>query len=105
MTTTPLNQPSLVVAPKLAADARTRAPQKISAAPAIGTPEFLALPTADRLLIYVDRLRYWLLGFTLLALCAGFNGQWRPEPDSALYLTIGRSLATGHGYSYMGTHN
>src|SRR4051812_15754141 len=99
MTTTPLNQPKLTIAPKIAVDARDRMPERTSATPGIGTPEFLALPTADRLLIYVDLLRYWILGFTLVALLAGFNGQWRPEPDSALYLTIGRSLAVGQGYS------
>ena len=31
----------------------------------------------------------------------GFNGQWRIEPDAALYLTLGRNLAQGRGYTYL----
>jgi hypothetical protein len=33
---------------------------------------------------------------------AGFNAQWRLEPDSALYLSIGQNLAHGHGYTFQG---
>jgi len=33
---------------------------------------------------------------------AGFNAQWRLEPDSALYLCVGKNLANGHGYTYQG---
>jgi hypothetical protein len=32
---------------------------------------------------------------------AGFNGQWRIEPDAALYLSLGRNLAEGRGYTYL----
>ena len=33
-------------------------------------------------------------------------GQWRIEPDSALYLSIARNLAEGQGYTYHGQpHN
>jgi hypothetical protein len=56
----------------------------------------------DRVLAFVDRHRCKLF----LALAAfyllGLSGQWRPEPDSALYLTIGRNLAVGEGYTYHG---
>ena len=38
----------------------------------------------------------------MLLYLAGFNGQWRLDADSALYLTIGRNLAEGQGYSYHG---
>jgi len=37
-----------------------------------------------------------LVGMYLLA----FNGQWRLEPDSALYLTLGRNVANGQGFTY-----
>ncbi len=38
----------------------------------------------------------------LVAYLLGFNGQWRMQPDSGLYLILGRSLATGNGYTYHG---
>ncbi|HZZ44651.1 MAG TPA: hypothetical protein VFE58_17075, partial [Tepidisphaeraceae bacterium] len=51
---------------------------------------------------FVDRYRKVLLGLVLVIYLAGFNGVWRPEPDSALYMTIGRNLAEGKGYTYLG---
>ncbi len=60
---------------------------------------------ADRLLAFADRYRWWLYGFTLLFYVASFNGQWRVQPDAALYLSIGRNLAEGHGYTYLGQTN
>src|SRR5438477_1709427 len=57
---------------------------------------------SERLLGWVDRHRY-LLFIAVAALYAlAFNGQWRVDADSALYLTIGRNLAQGHGYTYHG---
>lgn len=35
----------------------------------------------------------------------GFTGTWRPEPDAALYLNLGRNLAEGHGYTYLQVPN
>jgi hypothetical protein len=48
--------------------------------------------------------RYWwaMLGAVLVFYLAAFNGQWRVEPDSALYLSLARSLAAGQGYTYHG---
>src|SRR4051812_46038204 len=57
---------------------------------------------SDRLLAFVDRYRRWVLVLILGLYAAGFNGQWRLEPDSALYLSIGRNLVEGHGYTYHG---
>jgi hypothetical protein len=57
---------------------------------------------AERVLAWFDRHRRVLLAVTALLYFAAFNGQWRPEPDSALYLAIGRNLAEGQGYSYHG---
>ena len=37
-----------------------------------------------------------------LAWLASFNGQWRITPDSALYRSLGRSVASGEGMRYMG---
>jgi hypothetical protein len=56
----------------------------------------------ERVLAFVDRNRYRLYVALLAFYLLGFSGQWRPEPDSALYLTIGRNLATGEGYTYHG---
>ena len=33
---------------------------------------------------------------------ASINTHWLPSTDSALYLTIGRNLARGDGYTYQG---
>ncbi len=70
------------------------------------TPNTTAPPAgriaAHAMLGFYDRWRWVLLstlvGFYLLA----FTGQWLPEPDSALYLSIGRHLAQGEGYTYLG---
>jgi Dolichyl-phosphate-mannose-protein mannosyltransferase len=59
-----------------------------------------------------NRFVDWFLDFTyrhrrfcfLAVLClylVGFNGQWRVEPDAALYLSLGRNLAEGKGYTYL----
>jgi hypothetical protein len=55
-----------------------------------------------RVLAWVDRHRRVLLTVVVLLYVAAFNGQWRPEPDSALYLAVGRNLAEGRGYTYHG---
>lgn len=54
------------------------------------------------LLAWYDRHR--VAYFVVLALfyVAGFTGRWQPEPDAALYLSIGRNLAQGEGYNYHG---
>jgi hypothetical protein len=56
----------------------------------------------DRVLAFVDAHRRTLFALVLLLYLLGFNGQWRIERDSALYLSIGRSLSEGHGYTYQG---
>jgi len=49
---------------------------------------------------WLDRHRRWVwLGVGLLYL-AGFNGQWRIGPDSALHMTVARNLAAGAGYTH-----
>jgi len=55
---------------------------------------------SDLLLQWSDRYRRWAIGLLLLVYLAGFNGQWRPEPDSALYLALARNVADGQGYTY-----
>jgi 4-amino-4-deoxy-L-arabinose transferase-like glycosyltransferase len=62
-------------------------------------------PLSARLLAWADRRRWWLFGFVALLYVAGFNGQWRVSPDSALYASLGRSLAEGNGYTYQGEHH
>jgi hypothetical protein len=57
---------------------------------------------SDLLLAWADRYRRWIFAGLALLYVAGFNGHWRLEPDSALYLSIGRNLAEGKGYTYHG---
>jgi hypothetical protein len=56
----------------------------------------------DQFATIVDRHRG--LCFTLLAAAylLAFNGQWLMGPDSALYLSVGRNIALGRGYTYLG---
>lgn len=57
---------------------------------------------SDLVLAKVDQYRLWVvLGIVGLYICA-FNVNWRLEPDSALYLSIGRNLVEGQGYTYHG---
>jgi hypothetical protein len=57
---------------------------------------------SDKVLAIVDQYRdvlfLALFGMYLL----GFNGQWRVERDSALYLTLARNWSQGLGYTYRG---
>ncbi len=62
-------------------------------------------PACDRLLAVADRYRWWLFAAVAATFAAAFNGQWRVQPDAALYLSIGRNLAEGHGYTYLGQTN
>jgi hypothetical protein len=57
------------------------------------------LPSA-RLAAWVDRHRWWLMLAVAAVFVAAFNGQWRIGPDSALHMTIARSLVQGEGFSY-----
>ena len=54
----------------------------------------------DLLLHWADRWRRWLLSGLVLVYLLGLNGQWRIDPDSALYLSIARNIADGRGYTY-----
>jgi len=57
---------------------------------------------SDRILNFADRHRYKLFAALVGLYLLGINGHWRLEPDSALYLNIGRNLANGLGYTYHG---
>jgi hypothetical protein len=57
---------------------------------------------ASRLLMQVDRRRWWLFGLIVALHIVAFNGQWRISPDSALYSELGRNLAEGRGFTYQG---
>ncbi|MFW6336916.1 MAG: hypothetical protein ACOC3G_07290, partial [Phycisphaeraceae bacterium] len=48
------------------------------------------------------RRRGWLFAGLAGLYLAGFTGQWRIGEDSALYLTLARSLAEGEGYRFGG---
>jgi hypothetical protein len=59
-----------------------------------------------RSLEWLDQRRWWVFAFVGLLLLAGFNGQWRVNADSALYVELGRNLAEGEGFTYHGKpHN
>ncbi len=54
----------------------------------------------------IYRRRRVLFGTLLVLYALGFSNQWRVDPDSALYLSVGRNVALGHGYTYHGkTHH
>ncbi|MEX0655376.1 MAG: hypothetical protein WD151_14730 [Phycisphaeraceae bacterium] len=57
---------------------------------------------AERLALWLDGRRRWVFGLIALTYLAAYNGRWLIGPDSALYSTIGRNLAEGHGYTYHG---
>jgi hypothetical protein len=60
----------------------------------------------DSVLAAADRHRHFLFLSIAGLYLLGFNGQWQPEPDSALYLILARNLARGLGYTYHGLdHN
>ena len=59
-------------------------------------------PLIDRLMGGAARIRWVLFALILIAYLAGFNGQWRIDEDSALYLTLARNIADGHGYTLDG---
>jgi hypothetical protein len=62
-------------------------------------------PSPSSVLALADRWRLGLWAFVAVCYVGGFNGQWRMQPDAALYLSIGKNLATGHGFTYLGQPN
>ncbi len=61
--------------------------------------------TPPALLAFADRHRLALWTAMLCFYLAAFNGQWRIQSDAALYLSIGRNLAHGLGFTYLGEPN
>ena len=59
-------------------------------------------PPDLRVLEWVDRNRRWVFAVVLIFYAVTFNGRWRVNPDSALYMELGRNLAEGKGYTYHG---
>jgi len=49
-----------------------------------------------------DTLPFILMALISLVYLLLVNGHWKPTWDSAIYITVSRALATGHGYTYMG---
>ena len=56
----------------------------------------------DSVLAFADRHRRALWISVLVFYLLAFNGQWRIQSDAALYLSIGRNLAEGKGFTYLG---
>ncbi len=67
--------------------------------PGFGEPSVI---WSQWLLTWSDRYRRWVMLAILGIYLAGFNAQWRLEPDSALYLSVGQNLANGRGYTFQG---
>lgn len=57
-------------------------------------------PPTAAVLAWFDRHRRWLWLAIALLLFAGFNGQWRVGPDSAIHVTVARNLAEGSGLTH-----
>ncbi len=70
--------------------------------PPLSQPHAHDRRACNHLIELIDRYRWWVFAALIVLYLAGFNGQWHVEPDSALYLTIARNLATGQGYTYHG---
>jgi hypothetical protein len=70
-----------------------------------GTPIPDSFAPAARLLTWCDRNRRWLFAAVLVLYAAAFTGRWRINPDSAIYMSLGRSMAEGLGYVYNGEHH
>ena len=66
--------------------------------PALGSAE----DPLQRLRDGLARRRGWLFAGLAALYLASFTGQWRIGEDSALYLTLARSLAEGEGYRFGG---
>lgn len=82
------------------------APSPSAAAPANVVEWLRHRVISDLLLAWAERYRRWLLGGLLCVYIAGFNGHWRMSPDAGLFLSLGRNLAQGRGYTYLGQdHN
>ena len=79
--------------------------EETSRADAAASPASDVPALSSRLLAWADRNRWWLFVAVALLYLAGFNGQWRVSPDSALYASLGRNLAEGRGYTYQGEHH
>src|ERR1700687_1617518 len=86
----PVSGRTILLADRMDVPASTTLPPLTYASPAI-RPALLS----DRILLTADRHRRNLFVLLFAVYLLGFSGQWRLEPDSALYLTIGRNLATG----------
>jgi hypothetical protein len=57
------------------------------------------------LLAWFDRNRRWLFAAIVVLYLASFTGRWRTNPDSAIYMSLGRSLAETGKYTYNGEHH
>ena len=59
-------------------------------------------PLSTRLLEWADRWRAWLFAAVVIVYAVSITGRWRVAPDSALSMSLGRSLAEGQGFTYHG---
>lgn len=67
------------------------------------SPALISKPLlSESIARFADQNRYYLFALVLLFYLVGFNGQWQIEPDSALYLDVGKNISLGRGYTYHG---
>ena len=57
---------------------------------------------SERLLRWIDRKRLWVLAGVVVLYAVSITARWRVAPDSALSMSLGRSLAEGEGFVYQG---
>jgi hypothetical protein len=71
-------------------------------APASPPPSTPAVPPSavDALRDWIIRRQRWVWVTILLLYAAGFNGQWRLGPDTAVHMQIARELVRGQGYHH-----
>jgi hypothetical protein len=60
---------------------------------------------AHTVLAWLDRNRWWLFVAMVVLYAAAFTGRWRINPDSAIYMSLGRSLAETGTYTHNGEHH
>lgn len=56
------------------------------------------MSASDQFLRFIDAKRWWLFAIAVLLHAASFNGLWHIVPDSAVFLSISRNIAEGHGF-------
>lgn len=74
-------------------------PETVDARPPAPTAPTTGLFSAQ-LAQWCDRHRYWLFAGVVLIYLAGYTGQWRIGPDTAIHMDVAQNIAAGQGYTH-----